>query len=516
MRALGVGVLFTAVVLGTGDLSPTQAAETPAPEVAEADPTPTPSAQAEAPLDNSGTLPDAVTPFSSAQTAAAATPPYGTSKPITVETNFARPKRSISSSSNSDFSQLNDLERMVRGSYIDPRTGAKRSSSVIKGNYVLLSISRMENARSGLEKELVRAAKAGVMVRVIHGKASQSKESRALQKSLNATKTGKFKICAKGKSLACLSNLNGAIMHSKILIVKDTFDRSKNNALGAVWSGSANLGGPSGERTWNNGWTVYNDKKLFVQFKQAWSDMWAERNIGNDYLKYVSKNSSKYGVTQTEARAAGYTASTASRGIFYSNLSNLTYYLTPILASPSNGRDPVLNLLNRVIPDERCKIYLQHNRFKYRRIAVAQKLADLASGGCQIEAVAFRDDLKVNRVAHCQQWLRICRPILDELRTASVRIPTSWAKPHDKTMLVDANLKPNRLNSEERLPEGGTWPSDGARAKVVQAGSASLTGSNLVVSDEVTTESTNPDVFEQYLQHWKAINRSYEFRGFSY
>ena len=82
--------------------------------------------------------------------------------------------------------------------------------------------------------------------------------------------------------------------------------------------------------------------------------------------------------------------------------------------------------------------------------------------------------------------------------------------------MVDAVLKPNRLNPEEQLPNGGNWPAAGVRTKLVQAGSAALTGSNLVVSDEITTETTDPAVFDDYLQHWKAIWRSHEIHIYPY
>jgi hypothetical protein len=453
------------------------------------------------------------------------TPPYGAAYPVTLETNFSRPYKAISTSANSDFSLLNDLERLIRGTYIDPRTGKKRSASSRASNYVMLSVSRMENSHR-VGRELVRAAKAGVKVRVIHGKASQSKESRALQSALNnATYNGKhygsFKICQKGKSLACLSSLNGAIMHSKILLINNTFTRDKKFAKSAIWSGSSNLGGPSGERTFNNGLTIYNDKKLWVQTRAMWDDMWAERNIGNNYLGYVASHYGRYGYAGQEAD--GY-KSVSSRvgapfGMFYSNLAKVTIYATPIYATPTNGKDPVLNLLNRVIPDDQCRIRLQENRFKYRRIAVAQKLVELADKGCKVSVVSFEDDLKVNRIAHCQQYIRICRPILDVFKTASRRIETAWAKPHDKTILVDARLKRNPLNKDEIALDGSNyyhWPALGVRTQLVQAGSAALTGSNLVMSDEITTEATDPQVYDDYLQHWKAIWTSHEIHNYPY
>ncbi|NRQ50910.1 phospholipase D-like domain-containing protein [Aeromicrobium stalagmiti] len=482
--------------------------------------TPTPTASTPAPEATEETADPDTTTETPDPTVKAADNPYGTNYPVTLETNFARPYKAISSPSNSDFSQLNDLERIIRGSYKDPRTGKVRPSSVRKSNSVFMSISRMENSyRVG--RELIRAAKAGVKVRVIHGKASQSKESRALQRALDKSslRDSNFKICSKGKSLACLSGLNGAIMHSKILLVSNTFTRDNKPAKAAIWSGSANLGGPSGERTYNNGLTVYNDKKLWYETRQMWDDMYAERNVGNNYLRYIDKNATRYGITESDRTKFGYTKADPNYGMFYSNLANVTIYATPILATPTNGKDPVLNLLNRVVPDDQCRIRLQENRFKYRRIAVAQKLVQLADQGCKVSIVGFEDDLKVNRIAHCQQYIRVCRPILDVFKTASRRIEAAWAKPHDKTILVEAKLKKNRLNPEEVAIDGtkyNDWPNDGIRTKMVQAGSAALTGSNLVVSDEITTETIDPAVYEDYLQHWKAILKSNEYHSYPY
>ncbi|KRC63523.1 hypothetical protein ASE12_01335 [Aeromicrobium sp. Root236] len=509
IRVLGVGTLFATLILGFGTAA--SGADQPATtgDTTTATPTPTPT-DTTAPADDtpsdtsSGSLPKA--------TIQAAGSPYGGTYPVTLESNFSRPYKSISSASNSDFSLLDDLERLIRGTYRDPRTGEPRSSASKAANSIRLSISRMENSHR-VGRELIKAAQAGVEVYVIHGKASQSKESRYLQKRMGELKHGHFKICSKGKSLACLSSQSAAIMHSKILLIGNTFTRDKKSAVGVLWTGSANLGGPSGERTYNNGLTVYNDKKLYLELRQMWADMWAERNVGSSYLQYVRDHYTKYGYY---GGADGYTESFAQYGMFYSNLANVTIYATPIFATPTNGKDPVLNLLNRVVPDDQCRIRLQQNRFKYRRIAVANKLVELADGGCKISGVYFEDDLKVNRIAHCQQYIRICRPILDVLKTANRRIEAAWAKPHDKTILVDAILKPNKLNPEEQLPSGGAWPAAGSRTKLVQAGSAALTGSNLIASDEVTTETTDAGIYDEYLEHFKAILKSREYHNFPY
>jgi hypothetical protein len=506
VRSIGVGVLFGSLLIGFGAMA-SNADELPTTPSDSATATPTPQEPA---IGDQGSLPQATVMSAASSTA----PPYGTARPVTVETDFSRPYKAISSVANSDFSLLDDLERLIEGSYETP-SGHLLSKSARKGNYVYLSISRMENSHR-VGRKLIAAAKAGVKVRVIHGVASQSNESRALQRALNSPsmRDAHFKICEKGRSNACLSGLPGAIMHAKILMVNHTYTRAGDPASSAIWSGSANLGGPSGERTFNNGLTVYNDLKLWDEVKAMWADMYAERDVHNDYLSYIKSHATKYGASGLTQY--GYTSNYATHGMFYSNLSNVTIYATPIQASPTNGKDPVMNLLNRVVPDDQCRIRLQENRFKYRRIAVAQKLVQLANGGCKVSAVAFEDDLKVNRIANCQQYIRICRPILDVFKNANQRIEVAWAKPHDKTIMVDAVLKPNRLNPEEQLPTGGNWPSAGVRTKLVQAGSAALTGSNLVVSDEVTTESTDPEVYDDYLQHWKAIWKSHEIHIYPY
>lgn len=501
-RALGVAVLAASVVLGATSMASSAVDDVPA-DTATSEPAP------------GGAAVTSTTPAAAVNAAAT---PYGPGYPVTLESDFSRPYRAVTSSRNGDFTLLDDLERIIRGSYVDPRTGKLLPASTRRGNTVYLSISQMpESKRVG--RVLIKAAKAGVKVRVIHGRATQSAASRSLQRALNkrGLRDSRFKICAKGRSLACLSGLKGAIMHSKILLVNNTFTRDNEPAKGAIWSGSANLGGRSAEQTYNNGLTIYNDAKLWAQTSQLWNDMYAERNVKNDYLGYVKKNANRYGYPQASANAAGYTEGYARYGMFYSNLANVTIYPTPIRATPTNGKDPVLNALNRVVPDDQCRIRLQHNRFKYRRLAVAEKLVELSNGGCKISAVAYEDNLKVNQKLHCQQLIRICRPILDVLKTSSQRIDVAWAKPHDKTMLIDAKMTRNRLNPEEAAPDGTlNWPADGVRMKFVQAGSASLTGSNLVTSDEITTETTDPSIYEDYLEHWKAILKSHEYKAYPY
>lgn len=445
--------------------------------------------------------------------AAAATSrrPYGAAYPVDVEANFSRPYFD-KGWSNRDFSLLNDLERLIRGSYKTP-AGKYKSKKVRRATWVFAANSRMEDSvRVG--RELVRAAKAGVNVRFIHPDAHHSGASRKLRSQLNGTKYGAFKICGKGKSMACLSTVSGAIMHSKIVMVSDTYTRSGKRAKGVVWTGSTNFGGRSGERTYNNGSTVYNDKKLWMQMRGVWNDMWAERNVGRDYMRYIAKRKTRYGYRT--ARRDGYTSAYASRGMLYSNLSNYTVHVTPIKATPTNGRDPILNMLNRVVPDQQCRIRVMENRFKYRRIAIAYKLAALNNGGCRVSVVAFKDDWKKNYLEHCRHLLRVCKPILDVLKTSRTEVDAAYAQIHDKTILVDAKLKPNALNPEERLPSGRAWPRGGARAKLVLAGSANLTGSNLVASDEMTTITTDPDVYDSYVEHWRSVTQTKAYGIFKY
>lgn len=437
--------------------------------------------------------------------------PYGSAYPVVVEANFSRPYFDRGAG-NADYALLNDLERMIRGSYLTPG-GKIKPYSQRKRTKIYVSVSRMESSKR-VGREMVKAAQKGVTVKFIHGKATQSGASRSLVKKLSAQKTGHVKICSKGKSLACLSTLSGAIIHSKIVMVSETYTRDGRAARGAIWTGSSNYGGRSAERTYNNGTTVYNDKKLWTQMSRLWGDLWAKRNINNDYLKYVKARSSNYGYST--AKSHGYTENYAKHGMFYSNLANYTIYQTPIRATPSNGRDPVLNMLNRVVPDDQCRIRLLENRFKYRRIAVAHKLAGLSHQGCRVSAVAFRDDTKAARKMHCKQILRICEPILDVLKTGGTEIDTAYAHPHDKTILVEAKMKPNKLNPEERTPEGRVWPGSGHRTTLVLSGSASLTGSNLVMSDEITNETTDPAIYESYLEHWKAITTTKSYKVFKY
>ncbi|WP_286927886.1 MULTISPECIES: phospholipase D-like domain-containing protein [Aeromicrobium] len=477
------------------------AAAAPAAVEPQADPTQAPTAEVQK------AAPQAVAPAA----AAVRKRPYGAAYPVEVEGNFARPYFD-KGGRNRDYTLLNDLERLIRGSYKTP-AGKLKSKAQRRATSVYAANSRMEDSvRVG--RELVRAAKAGVNVRFIHPNAHQSGASKKLRSQLNRTKYGKFKICSNGKSMACLSRVNGAIMHSKIVMVSDTYTRSGRRAKGVVWTGSSNFGGRSAERTYNNGSTVYNDKKLWYGMRGVWKDMWAERRVGSDYGRYIAKRSSRYGYRT--ATRDGYSSAAAKKGLLYSNLSNYTIHVTPLRATPTNGRDPILNMLNRIVPDEQCRIRLMENRFKYRRIALAYKLAALNNAGCRVSVVAFKDDWKKNYLEHCRQLLRVCKPVLDVLKTSRTEVDAAYAQVHDKTILVDAKLKRNRMNPEERLPSGGIWPKSGARVKVVLAGSANLTGSNLVASDEITTITTDPDVYDSYVEHWRSVTQTKAYGIFKY
>lgn len=446
--------------------------------------------------------------------ATAAKRPYGSRYAVQIESTFSRPYFD-QGWSNRDFSLLNDLERLIRGSYMTP-DGKLKSAAARRAAVVYAANSRMEDSvRVG--RELVRAANYGVRVRFLHSGADQSPASNKLRKQLNKTRTGSFKLCGKGKSMACLSKVSGALMHSKIVMVGPTYTRSGQAAKAAIWTGSSNFGGRSAERTYNNGTIVYNDKKLWVEMSAMWADMWAKRNIGKDYGAYVGKIARKgkrYGYST--AKRDGYTTAYATRGIFYSNLSNYAIYPAPVRATPINGRDPLLTMLNRISPDEQCRIRVMENRFKYRRIAVAYKLAELNNRGCRISIVSFKDDTKKNYLEHCRQLLRVCKPILDVLKTTRTQIDAAYAQIHDKTILIDAKMKPNPLIPDERTPDGGVWPKSGTRVKMVSSGSANLTGSNLVASDELTTITTDPDVYDAYVEHWRAVSTTKPYGIFKY
>ena len=182
------------------------------------------------------------TPTATEQTQAAvvpnvseATPPFGANFPVLLEANFSRPHYD-KGTTNYDYSLLDDLERLIRGSYMTPQ-GAVKPKVQREAPAAYVSVSRMEESvRVG--REMIRAAQHGVTVKFIHGKATQSGASRSLVKNLNAQKTGHVLICSKGKSLACLSGLNGAITHAKIVMVSRTDTRAGDPGGGAIWTGS--------------------------------------------------------------------------------------------------------------------------------------------------------------------------------------------------------------------------------------------------------------------------------------
>ncbi|CAN5137559.1 hypothetical protein BH09ACT10_BH09ACT10_01960 [soil metagenome] len=500
MRVVGIAALGLSVAIGLGAVDSTFATEPVSPTATTA--TPTPAQAANAP-ETGGAVSEASAPQ-------ATTVANG----VVLESTFARPIKGIASYKYRDYTLLEDMNRLIGQSY-KGKSKAQRKKIKIR-----ITISRMENSTL-IRNALVKASRAGVDIRIIHGVDSQSKESKYVQRNV---KKGQFKICKKGKSHACLSTRRGAIAHTKMLLISETKTRSGDVAKNVVWTSSSNLGGPSGAQTYNNALTIYNDPKLFVQMQGLFDDMWHERSpagrtasgakYSNDYLEWL-KEKARYaashpGTTASKAGNAYARSQPAKNGMFYSKDAKTTIYVTPIKATPSNGKDPVMAALNRVIPGDDCRIRVMHNRFKYRRLAVAQKLVQLANDGCKVSVIAFEDDLKVNRTAHCQLYIRICRPILDEFRTANDHIEVAWAKPHDKTMLIEARMKPNKLNPEEPAPDPNK------PVTLVQAGSAALTGSNLVDSDELTTENTDEIVYADYLQHWKAIWKSRDHKNYAY
>ena len=108
-RVLGSGILVGALALG---LASTTASAAPEETEPTATPTPTPTATTPA-------TPDAENspPAKSKNQVGAAAAPWGAGYPIIQETNFAEPRRSVNSAAYSDFGQLDDLERLIRGTY---------------------------------------------------------------------------------------------------------------------------------------------------------------------------------------------------------------------------------------------------------------------------------------------------------------------------------------------------------------------------------------------------------------
>ena len=160
--------------------------------------------------------------------------------------------------------------------------------------------------------------------------------------------------------------------------------------------------------------------------------------------------------------------------------------------------------LNRVVPDDKCRIRVLENRWKYRRLAIAEKLVDLSDGGCDVSVVAFQDDLAENRVLHCQIYIRVCRPILDELRKANVHIIAAWAKPHDKVILIDAQAQ---AQPGEPARGSGQWIGMACGWRAGDDGAGRFGGPDRVQPAWPATKSRpsrlDPDVYDDYLQHWR-------------
>lgn len=161
------------------------------------------------------------------------------------------------------------------------------------------------------------------------------------------------------------------IMHSKFITFSHIYNGGHWNNVSIVTT--ANFERSTGSDAYNDGLIIYGDPTLFNALDDVFWKMWNWRV--NDY---------------------------GSPPDFFDSASGRGYSNGPVAqlrASPQMQSDHWLDLLNEIVPDANCRIYVMHNKFHSTRQKVANKLNWLQSHGCKVWVLVGPEHAAILNVA---------------------------------------------------------------------------------------------------------------------
>ncbi len=242
----------------------------------------------------------------------------------------------------------------------------------------------------------------------------------------------------------CLPRNDTSIMHSKWMTITSAKDASGVMHQNVSWFGSANLTGATGQNSFNNTITVYDDKKLHDSFVVYFDTLKSQRNVKDN---------------------------------FFDQKNGLGYYHSPtatVFASPEKETDFVYDQLNAVVPGEGCVIRVAQATFHDGRKNLATLLASKKAHKCKVGVVVGHD--------------KAGKPDID---------PQVFEILHDAGITVRSR---DNIHSKFVLVHGqiGSKVQD-----VVFTGSHNWTSSALELNDEIFVRmADNHALFTAYVKHF--------------
>ncbi|GAA4964009.1 hypothetical protein HD597_003493 [Nonomuraea thailandensis] len=287
--------------------------------------------------------------------------------------------------------------------------------------------------------ELLEAHRRGVRVRVVlDGDQRGAAVAAQLAAGLGTDLTGDswLHVCTgpmSGGTAACIGDKG---QHNKFYL----FSRA-GRASDVVVQSSANLTDLNSTTYWNNAVVLPGDRRLYAAYDAYFADLAAER-----------KNLDYYRVVQTRS----------ARAHFF----------------PKADGDPIVDHLGRVSCRRGTTIRVGMSEWDAYRVAIAEKLRDLAGDGCRVRIVYGIIDDEVKAVLAAQPGI--------ELST-----------------LGSGSALPGRIHSKYLLVEGSY---DGDRdARWVFTGSHNYNETSLRRNDETLLRLNDKNVYRQYVANFERM-----------
>ena len=163
--------------------------------------------------------------------------------------------------------------------------------------------------------------------------------------------------CTSSTTDSCISTATDGISHTKLFVFTHATAPDQTQSDKVVWFGSANQTYASGMRLYNNTVTIYGDGPLYDQMR--------------DYLDDL----------RLRVRAADYYDPGSGRG-------HVLTASADVYISPESTTDLVVNRLDDITPDSKCRVRVMQASIRDSRIAVVDRLIAMKRGGCQVQVVA--------------------------------------------------------------------------------------------------------------------------------
>ncbi len=206
-----------------------------------------------------------------------------------------------------------------------------------------------------------------------------------------------------GTTHGCISNVPGAIAHTKLFTFSQVRAPDSSSMTPAVWFGSFNLTvGRDGSRGFNNTITVYGDGSLFLNLDGHARRMWEAASDPGERADHIEPMTASFDPTFLVQRPLRVSAR--------------------VQASPNTKRegDLVVDSLLETLPGPNCSVLAAEAWLTVGRSAVTRKLVAMKEAGCDVRFVGIESHLDKSEV--------------ERLTAAGIRVRVGTV--HDKFLIV--------------------------------------------------------------------------------